>query len=145
MKRMILSLVLLAPFYAHSQSELSTLSDCEYSKKMLEDTTPLLTKAVSFVDNTDYKEIAQWRTHTFNSAISKVEDKYRLSPKDAMSPNRSISIQVHNDFVNRTRLLVQEIYGHIRHGNNKSRIQEQWQIIKTTGELYAEQCGQQTK
>ncbi|HCG9116575.1 TPA: hypothetical protein NJ598_000189 [Vibrio parahaemolyticus] len=145
MKKIIISFALLASAHTHAQSELNALSDCEYSNRMIEDTAPLLVKAVSFVDNADYREIAQWRTTTFNSSISQIEDKYRLSPKEAMSANRSLSTQIHNDFVNRTRLLVQEIYNHVRNGGDKSAIQEQWQIIKKTGELYAQQCEQPSK
>ncbi|MDF4934306.1 hypothetical protein P3550_09825 [Vibrio parahaemolyticus] len=121
------------------------LSDCEYSKLMIDEASPLLIKAVSFVGNTDYREIAQWRTTVFNSSISQIENKYRISPTEAMSANRSLSTQIHNDFVNRTRLLVQEIYNHVRNGGDKSAIQEQWQIIKKTGELYAQQCEQPKK
>ncbi|EGR2769760.1 hypothetical protein QRC92_000235 [Vibrio parahaemolyticus] len=127
------------------ENPLANLGDCELSKLMLDETGPLLTKAVSFVDIADYREIAQWRTTTFNSSISQIEDKYRLSPKEARSANRSLSTQIHNDFVNRTRLLVQEIYNHVRNGGDKSAIQEQWQIIKKTGELYAQQCEQPKK
>ncbi|WP_053349567.1 hypothetical protein [Vibrio alginolyticus] len=145
MRRIILGLALIASAHAYAQNDLSTLSDCQYSKKMIDEASPLLLKAVSFVDNADYREIAQWRTTTFNSSISQVEDKYRLSPEEAMSANRNLSTQIHNDFVNRTRLLVQEIYNHVRNGGDKSAIQEQWQIIKKTGELYAQQCEQPSK
>ncbi|WP_281946401.1 hypothetical protein [Vibrio parahaemolyticus] len=116
------------------------LSDCEYSNKMITEVSPLLAKAVSFVDSTDYREVAQWRSATFNSSISQIEDKYRLSPKEAMSENRSLSRQIHDDFVNRTRLLVQEIYNHVGSGGDKSAVNEQWKMIQKTASLYAEQC-----
>lgn len=140
MRGIILGLVLIASAHAYAQNDLSTLSDCKYSKKMIDEASPLLLKAVSFVDNADYREIAQWRTTTFNSSISQVEDKYRISPTEAMLENRSLSIQIHSDFVSRTRLLVQEIYNHARNGGDKSAINEQWQIIKKTASSYAKQC-----
>ncbi len=140
MKKTILGVLLLTSVHAYAQSDLATLSDCEYSKRMIDETTPLMLKAVSFVDKTDYREIAQWRVKEFNPTISRIEDSYRLNPQEAISSNRSLSNSVHNDFVNRTRLLVQTIYNHVRNGGDKSVIKEQWQIIKKTANSYAKQC-----
>lgn len=146
MKKILISAALLTSAHTSAQSELNALSDCEYSKRMIVEVSPLLSKSVSFIqNNTDYKEIARWRTTTFNESISQIEDKYRLSPKEAMSANRSLSRQIHSDFVNRTRLLVQEIYNQVKTGGDKSALQEQWNIVKGAGELYAKQCEQPQK
>ncbi|GAD75040.1 hypothetical protein VAZ01S_018_00160 [Vibrio azureus NBRC 104587] len=124
------------------KSPLANLGDCELSKLMLDETEPLISKAISLNKSSDYQKIAQWRVATFNSTIAEIENKYRLTPQEMTSSRRSLSSQVHNDFVIRSNLLVQAIYSKAKNGGDKSDIQKQWQIMKQVGDLYIKQCEQ---
>ncbi|QSV13271.1 hypothetical protein CGI80_00485 [Vibrio parahaemolyticus] len=140
--------ILLASIIAFSattnaeDSSLESLSDCQYSQKMLTEVSPYIDKATTLLtQNSDYRQVAQWRVSTFNPAFSDIKEKYNLPPSAyTTDQNRKISGVVYTEFVGRLSLFVQEIYNHARNGGDKSKIKEQWGFMKEAATTYAKTC-----
>ncbi|MBH9740120.1 hypothetical protein [Vibrio navarrensis] len=127
------------------QSELSSLSDCEFSSKIMVDVTPLLQSSVRFLDETDHRRIAEWRVATFNETISNLQKKYNMTPAEFISEDRAVSSVVYTDFLSRLPFFVQEIYKRARDGGDKQGIKEQFALIRNAGNLFEQSCLQHAK
>ncbi|HCJ4667674.1 hypothetical protein [Vibrio parahaemolyticus] len=121
----------------------SNLSDCELAGKMISDTTPYIEKAISLTDSKKYQDVASWRAKVFNPAISDIEQRYNTREIATQFRNKPISSEVASEYVLRTKLLVQEVYSHVRHGVDKSGIKQQWKLMRVPLETYSNKCESQ--
>ncbi len=126
---------------AINASEVSdNLSDCQLAEQMILEISPLINKSAPLLNETDHRVIAQWRVETFNPKVDAIAKKYALSPRDAMNPDRQISLTIYNDFVLGSRLLVHYIQINARDKGNKEDVKLQWATMKEAANVYATEC-----
>lgn len=88
-------------------------TDCEKAESMLSPSVHLVVQALRLhKQNADHKTIAQWRVNTFNPEIEKIITANELSPKELMSPDLSLTREVYNDVMMRSKIYVGHVYSY---------------------------------
>lgn len=123
----------------NSSTQLSQLNDCDYAEQIMGDFSPTLDKMMT-MKNSTYQQIAEWQVSTFTPQVSDVENKYQLTPSEYISEEREVSKTVLTDIVNRSNILVQEMFSAARHKKSDEGIKEQLRIMKGAMLAYAKKC-----
>ncbi|MFH4586458.1 hypothetical protein [Vibrio alginolyticus] len=123
--------------------DISEMTDCEISARMLQDTTPYIEKAMSLSASKDYREVAQWRTKVFNPAMDEIDSHYGVYDAADLYKNKPMSRELSTEFVIRTKLFVQEVYNRVRNNGDKTGMTEQWKMMRVPVEKFSNECGQQ--
>ncbi|EIO3967746.1 hypothetical protein LQK33_000507 [Vibrio vulnificus] len=130
----------LFPSVIYASEVLDNLSDCQLAEQMILEISPLINQSAPLLNESDYRVVAQWRVETFHPKVDAIAKKYALSPRDAMNPDRQISLTVYNDFVLGSRLLVHYIQINARDNGNKEDVKLQWETMKQAANVYAAEC-----
>ncbi|GLT18019.1 hypothetical protein GCM10007938_17970 [Vibrio zhanjiangensis] len=122
-----------------SNTQLAQLNDCDYAGQIMGAFEPTLAKMMTMTNST-YQQIAEWRVSTFSPRVSEIENKFSLTPSEAIAENREISSIVLSDVVNRSKIFIQEIFSTARHNKSDEGIKEQLRIMKGAILTYAQKC-----
>ncbi|HCH5089428.1 hypothetical protein [Vibrio parahaemolyticus] len=115
------------------------LTDCEYAGNIMTEFQPTLENIMS-MRNATYQQIAEWRMSTFSPRVSEIENKFSLTPAEHISDNRQVSSLLLTDVVNRSKILVQQIFSVARHNKSDDDVKEQLRFMKVALEAYGKKC-----
>ncbi|EOW9258661.1 hypothetical protein [Vibrio cholerae] len=116
-------------------------TDCEKAESMLSPSVHLVVQALRLhKQNADHKTIAQWRVNTFNPEIEKIITANELSPKELMSPDLSLTREVYNDVMMRSKIYVGHVYSYSKGTINEDAVEEQRKAINAVVQKFKSIC-----
>lgn len=137
--------LLIAAFCFPDFAGANVMSDCEASARLIAESAPLLTGAVSkYSQQIDYKDFASWRVGYLTPEYDRLNATFGRSPFPAANYSNPVLFAVKSDFFGRIPLIAQSIQSTLRYGDKyKADISLHWQFAKDAGELFAKECPEQ--
>ncbi|EJL6435741.1 hypothetical protein NMR82_000654 [Vibrio cholerae] len=115
--------------------------DCEKAEPMLSPSVHLVVQALRLhKQNADFKTIAQWRVNTFNPEIEKIISANELTPKELISPDLSLTREVYNDVMMRSKIYVGHVYSYSKGTISEDAVEEQREIINSVVQKFKSLC-----